>query len=222
MIPRGGAELVRRVGTEATMPAVTGGVGVCHLYVDRAAEVDMAVALARDSKVSRPYACNAVDTLLVHSGIAQAFLPRVAREMTGAGVELRCDRRALSILGQVEGLRVIPAADEDWGTEYLSLTAAVRIVDSIDETLGHIDTYGSGHTEAIVSEDYSVAMRFLDEVDAGVVLVNAGTVFNDGGQLGLGSEVAISTNKLHARGPMGLRELTSYKWTVLGAGQVRG
>ena len=222
MIPRGGAELVRRVGEEATMPAVTGGVGVCHLFVDRAAEVDMAVALVRDSKVSRPYACNAVDTLLVHSGIAPAFLPRVARELTGAGVELRCDRRALSILGQVEGLRVIPATDEDWGTEYLALTAAVRIVDSVDEALGHIDTYGSGHTEAIVSEDYSVAMRFLDEVDAGVVLVNAGTVFNDGGQLGLGSEVAISTNKLHARGPMGLKELTSYKWTVLGAGQVRG
>ena len=222
MVPRGGAELVRRVGAEATMPAITGGVGVCHLYVDRAAEVDMAVAIARDSKVTRPHACNAVDTLLVHSGVAPAFLPLVARELTGDGVELRCDRRALSILGQFEGLRVIPATDEDWGTEYLSLTAAVRVVDSLDEALGHIDSYGSGHTEAVVTEDYSVAMQFLDEVDAGVVLVNAGTVFNDGGQLGLGSEVAISTNKLHARGPMGLRELTSYKWTVLGTGQVRG
>ena len=222
IIPRGGSDLVRRVASEATMPAVTGGIGVCHIYVDRAADVDMGVAIAIDSKVTRPFACNALDTLLVHSGAAPSFLPRVARELADAGVELHCDRRALSILGQVEGLRASSASDEDWGTEFLAMTASVKIVDSMDEALEHIDTHGSGHTEAIVSEDYSATTRFLDEVDSGVVLVNASTAFNDGGQLGLGAEVAISTNKMHARGPMGLRELTSYKWTVLGTGQVRG
>ena len=134
---------------------------------------------------------------------------------------MRCDRRALSILGQTDGRRAVPATDEDWGVEFLSLTAAVRIVDSLDEALQHIETYGSGHTEAIVTADYPSALRFLDEVDSSVVLVNASTRFNDGGQLGLGAEVAISTDKMHARGPMGLRELTSYKWTVFGTGQVR-
>jgi glutamate-5-semialdehyde dehydrogenase len=157
----------------------------------------------------------------VHSSIAPAFLPRLAVEWAAAGVEIHGDRRTINILGNVEGLNPLPAAEDDWGREYLSLTAAVKIVDTLDEALEHIDAYGSGHTEAIVSEGYSAAMRFLEEVDSGVVLVNASTCFNDGGQLGLGMEVAISTNKMHARGPMGLKELTSYKWTVLGTGQVR-
>ena len=221
IIPRGGAELVRRVASEATMPAITGGIGVCHTYVDRLADVEMAVAIAHNAKVSRPYVCNALDSLLVHSGIAPAYLPRLAAEWARAGVEMRCDRRTLSILGQIDGLRAVPATDEDWGREFLSMTAAIKIVDSIDEALEHIEIYGSGHTEAIVTEDYSASGRFLDEVDSGVVLVNASTRFNDGGQFGLGAEVAISTNKMHARGPMGLKELTSYKWTVLGTGQVR-
>ena len=134
---------------------------------------------------------------------------------------MRCDRRALSILGPIEDLQTVAATEEDWGTEFLSLKAAVKTVDSLDEALDHIETYGSGHSEAIVTEDYSAAMRFLDVVDSAAVLVNASTRFNDGGQLGLGAEVAISTNKMHARGPMGLRELTSYKWTVMGTGQVR-
>ena len=222
IIPRGGTELVRRVASEAAMPAITGGIGVCHIYVDRAADVDMAVDIACDSKLSRPYACNALDTLLVHSNIAPAVLPQLATKWAAAGVELRGDSRTLSILGNVDGLRALPATEADWGTEFLSLTAALKIVDTLDQALEHIDTYGSGHTEAIVSEDYSAAMRFLDQVDSGVVLVNASTCFNDGAQLGLGAEVAISTNKMHARGPMGLKELTSYKWTVLGTGQVRG
>ena len=221
IVPRGGAELVRRVASEASMPAITGGIGVCHTYVDRSADVDMAVAIAYNAKVSRPYVCNALDTLLVHSSIAPTFLPQIASRLSTAGVEMRCDRRALSILGQDNDYRAIPATEEDWGKEFLALKAAVKTVDSIDEALEHIDTYTSGHTEAIVTEDYSAAMRFLDEVDSGVVMVNASTRFNDGAQFGLGAEVGISTNKMHARGPMGLRELTSYKWTVLGSGQVR-
>ncbi len=221
MIPRGGAELVRRVAEEASMPAVTGGVGVCHIYVDREADVDKATAIALNAKTSRPYACNALDTLLVHSGIASSFLPRMATEFAKSGVEMRCDRRALSILGQVDGSAAVSATNQDWGKEFLSLTAAVKVVDTLEEALEHIESYGSGHTDAIISEDYSAAMRFLDDVDSGVVIVNASTVFNDGGELGLGAEVAISTNKMHARGPMGLKELTSYKWTVLGTGQVR-
>jgi glutamate-5-semialdehyde dehydrogenase len=221
VVPRGGAELVRRVADEATMPAITGGIGVCHTYVDRAADVEMAVRIASNAKLSRPYVCNALDTLLVHSAIAPQLLPRIAAEWTDAGVELRCDRRALTILGGGAGEATVPAADGDWGTEFLSLTAAVKVVDSIDDALDHIDTYTSGHTEAIVTDSYDAAGRFLDEVDAGVVMVNASTRFNDGGEFGLGAEVGISTNKLHARGPIGLNELTSYKWTVTGSGQVR-
>ena len=221
IIPRGGADLIRRVAADAKMPAITGGIGVCHTYVDQSADIGMAVSIAYDAKVSRPYVCNALDTLIVHAAAAPTFLRRLAGDWTRAGVEMRCDHRALTVLGPVEGVRCSPAADEDWGTEFLALTAAVKVVDSLEEALTHIETYGSGHSEAIVTDDYAAAMRFLDEVDSSVVLVNASTRFNDGGELGLGAEVAISTSKLHARGPMGLKELTSYKWTVLGKGQVR-
>ena len=221
MIPRGGADFVRYVGEKAQMPVITGGVGVCHTYVDKDADLESAVAIAFNAKVSRPTVCNALDTLLVHSEAAPKYLPAIAREWAKAGVEMHCDLRALSILGPSEALNLKPATEEDWGTEFLSLTASVKVVDSMDEALEHIEQYGSGHSEAIVTEDYSSAMRFLDDVDAAVVLVNASTRFTDGGQLGLGAEVAISTNKMHARGPMGLRELTSYKWTILGTGQVR-
>ncbi|MBI4282297.1 MAG: glutamate-5-semialdehyde dehydrogenase [Chloroflexi bacterium] len=221
MIPRGGADFIRYVGEKARMPVVTGGVGVCHTYADKDADVDKAVAIAYNAKVQRPTVCNALDTLLVHSEVAPSYLPAIAREWAKAGVEMHCDRRALSILGPSQGLKLKPAIQEDWGKEFLSLTAAVKVVDSLDEALEHIERYGSGHSEAIITEDYSNAMRFLDEVDAAVVLVNASTRFTDGGQFGLGAEVAISTNKMHARGPMGLRELTSYKWIVLGTGQVR-
>ena len=221
MIPRGGAALVRRVGAEATMPAITGGIGVCHTFVDRSADVDMAVDIAVNAKISRPYVCNALDTLLVDSVIAPEFLPKVASKLGEAGVELHCDARALSILGPSSGPAILLATDDDWGMEFLSLTAAVKVVDSLDEALKHIETYTSGHTEAIVTEDYSSASRFQDEVDASVVMVNASTRFNDGGQFGMGAEVGISTDKFHARGPLGLNELTSYKWTMQGTGQIR-
>ena len=221
IIPRGGQELVRRVAEEATMPAITGGIGVCHTYVDQAAKVDMAVNIVYNAKVQRPSVCNALDTMIVHAAIAPRYLPEIAKQFAKAGVELRCDHRALSMLGPRDDLRIVSATEEDWSTEYLSLIAGVRIVDSLDEAMDHIETYGSGHSEAIVTEDYSAAMRFLNEVDAAVVMINASTRFNDGAQFGLGAEVAISTNKMHARGPMGLRELTSYKWTVVGTGQVR-
>ena len=221
IVPRGSAELVRRVGREAQMPAITGGIGVCHTFVDKTADVDMAVDIAFNAKTSSPYVCNALDTLIVHSGIASEFLPKVAGRLGDAGVELRCDRRARSVIGNSNGVTVASASEEDWGTEFLALTAAIKVVDSLDEALEHIELYGSGHTDVIVTDDDSSSQRFLNEVDSGVVLVNASSRFNDGGQLGLGAEVAISTNKMHARGPIGLKELTSYKWTVVGSGQVR-
>jgi glutamate-5-semialdehyde dehydrogenase len=228
LVPRGGAGLIRFVADHAAMPAVTGGIGVCHTYVDRSADAGKAADIIFNAKVQRPTVCNALDTVLVHSEIAPQCLPRVAGELAAAGVELRCDRRALSVLGPTplakggpQGGKVVPASEEDWGREFLSLTAAVRVVDSLDEALRHIETYGSGHSEAIVTEDYSAALRFLDEVDAAAVFVNASTRFTDGSQFGLGAEVGISTQKFHARGPMGLRELTSYKWVIMGNGQVR-
>ena len=221
VVPRGGDSLVRFVGENATMPAVTGGVGVCHTYVDRAADLDMAANVTLNAKVRRPYICNALDTLLVHSAVAVEGLPRIAAGLTASGVELHCDNRALTILGPSAGGQVQPAVEEDWGREFLSMAAAVKVVDSIDEAIEHIETYGSGHSEAIITENYSAAMRFLDEVDAAAVYVNASTQFTDGGQFGLGAEVGISTQKMHARGPMGLKELTSYKWVIMGNGQVR-
>ena len=224
LIPRGGQELINRVAREAAMPAITGGVGVCHTYVDRKADLDMALDIVFNAKVQRYSVCNALDTVVVHAGVAPTYLPRMAQRFTEAGVEMLCDRRALSLIGPTNGdrdLRAAPATEEDWRTEHLALVAGVRVVDSLDEALEHIETYGSGHSDAIVTEDYTAAMRFVDEVDSSAVFVNCSTRFNDGGQFGLGAEIAISTNKFHARGPMGLKELTSYKWTVMGSGQVR-
>ena len=208
IIPRGGTGLINFVKEHAAMPAITGGVGVCHTYVDRAADLDKASNIIFNAKVQRPTVCNALDTVLVHSDVATKCLPLVAKGLAVAGVELHCDIRALSALGPNPGLEAIPANEDDWGREFLSLTAAVKVVDSLDEALEHIETYGSGHSEAIITEDYSAAMRFLDEVDAAAVFVNASTRFTDGSQLGLGAEIGISTQKFHARGPMGLRELT--------------
>ena len=221
LVPRGGPDLIRFVAEKAAMPVVTGGIGVCHTYVDRSADLDRSVDIAYNAKVQRPTVCNALDSLLVHSEVAAQYLPRIAHEWAKAGVELRCDMRALSILGPVQGVQAVPATQDDWGKEFLDLVASVKVVDSLDEALEHIEEYGSGHSEAIMAEDYSAAMRFLDEVDAAAVYVNASTRFTDGSQLGLGAEVGISTQKFHARGPMGLRELTSYKWIVMGSGQVR-
>jgi len=189
--------------------------------VDKSADVNKAVAIAYNAKVQRPTVCNALDTLLVHADIAERYLPLSAAEWAKAGVEMHCDERALTILKPHSNLKLVPSVDEDWGKEYLALVAAIKVVDSLDEALEHIERYGSGHSEAIVTEEYPAAMRFLNEVDAACVYVNASTRFTDGGQFGLGAEVGISTQKLHARGPLGLRELTTYKWVIFGSGQVR-
>jgi len=222
MIPRGSADLVNFVGQNAKMPAITGGVGVSHTYVDASADLKKALAIVVNAKVQRPTVCNALDTVLVHQGVARDFLPRLATEFGIHDVELRADGRAMSVLGALAGgTHVSPAKSDDFGTEFLALIASVKIVDSIDDAFDHIVEYGSRHSEAIVAEDAETVERFLNEVDAGVVLANTSTRFNDGAEFGLGAEVAISTNKLHARGPMGLKEITSYKWKVRGQGQIR-
>jgi glutamate-5-semialdehyde dehydrogenase len=221
LIPRGGAGLIKFIAENATMPVVTGGVGVCHTYIDKSAEPSKGVAIAYNAKVQRPTVCNALDTLLVHSEIAPNFLPLIVQQWGKAGVEMHCDERALYILKPFSSLNLSPCSEEDWGKEFLALVAAIKVVDSLDEALEHIARYGSGHSEAIVTEDYSAAMRFLNEVDAACVYVNTSTRFTDGGQFGLGAEVGISTQKFHARGPLGLKELTSYKWIIFGDGQVR-
>ena len=221
LIPRGGAGLIKLVIENAAMPVVTGGIGVCHTYVDRSADVAKAVAIAFNAKVQRPTVCNALDTLLVHADIAEKYLPLVAVEWAKAGVEMHCDERALAILKSNPSLKLVPAMGEDWGKEFLSLVAAVKVVDSLVEALELIERYGSGHSEAIITDEYQAAMRFLNEVDAACVYVNASTRFTDGGQFGLGAEVGISTQKMHARGPLGVKELTSYKWIIFGSGQVR-
>ena len=221
LIPRGGADFIRYVGNNATMPVITGGIGVCHTYVDQFADLEKSVAISYNAKVQRPTVCNAMDTLIIHSAVASSYLTEIAKKWSEADVEIHCDSKAMSILDPIEGLRLKRADDGDWGTEFLSLIVSVAVVDSLQEALDHIDVYGSGHSEAIITEDYSNAMKFLDDVDAAAVFVNASTRFTDGSALGLGAEVAISTNKMHARGPMGLNELTSYKWTIVGDGQVR-
>jgi glutamate-5-semialdehyde dehydrogenase len=221
IIPRGGAGLIKSVADNATMPVLTGGIGVCHTYIDKSADINKAVAIAYNAKVQRPTVCNALDTLLVHAEIAPKYLPLIAKEWANAGVEMHCDKRALSILGPIPSLKLVPAKEDDWGKEFLALIAAIKIVDSLDEALSHIERYGSGHSEAIVAEDKAAAARFLNEVDAACVYANASTRFTDGGQFGLGAEIGISTQKFHARGPMALREITSYKWIIIGDGQVR-
>ena len=203
------------------MPAITGGVGVCHTYIDSSAEVGMSSEIVFNAKVQRPSVCNAMDTVIMHISTVPSHLPVIADNLARAGVEMRCDRRALSALGSRKNLNIVPAKDEDWDTEHLSLVAGVKVVDSLDEAMEHIARHGTGHSEAIVTENYTSAERFIREVDSSAVMVNASTRFNDGGQFGLGAEVAISTNKMHARGPMGLKELTSYKWVVLGMGHIR-
>jgi glutamate-5-semialdehyde dehydrogenase len=221
IIPRGGAGLIKFVSETANMPVVTGGIGVCHTYIDKSADLQKAVSIVYNAKVQRPTVCNALDTILVHAGIAGQYLPLVAFELSKAKVELRCDEKAMDILRANPLFRLTRAIESDWGKEFLDLIAAVKVVDSLEEALGHIEKYGSGHSEAIVTEDYSSGMRFLNEVDAACVYLNASTRFTDGGQFGMGAEVGISTQKFHARGPMGLKELTTYKWVIFGSGQIR-
>ena len=221
VIPRGGAELIRLVGENAAMAVVTGGIGVCHAFVDASADVDMALRIVDNAKVQRPTVCNALDCVLVHQAVAPVFLPQLRDLWVKAGVEMRCDDVALAALGGVVPPSVVAASQSDWGKEFLALVAAVKVVSGFDEAIGHIARYGSGHSEAIVTQDYGSSMRFQAEVDAACVYVNASTRFTDGSQFGLGAEIGISTQKFHARGPMALEEITSYKWVALGDGQVR-
>jgi glutamate-5-semialdehyde dehydrogenase len=221
IVPRGGAGLIKFVIENAAMPVVAGGIGVCHTYIDSKADINKAVAIAYNAKVQRPTVCNALDTLLVHVNIAKKYLPLIAAEWGKAGVEMHCDGRALAILKPDASLKLATAKDEDWGKEFLALIAAIKVVDSLDEAIEHIEHYGSGHSEAIITEDKAAATRFLNEVDAACVYANASTRFTDGGQFGMGTEIGISTQKFHARGPMALKEITSYKWVIIGNGQVR-
>jgi len=218
LIPRGGAGLIQTVVKTATVPVIETGVGVCHVFVDESADLDMAEAIVINAKCQRPGVCNAMETLLVHKAVASDFLPRVAKGLIAQGVELRGDERTRRVLREFE---VAEATEDDWRTEYLALILAVRVVDDFDQAVEHIATYGTKHSVAIVTRDFDSARTFCDRVDAAAVYVNASTRFTDGAQFGLGAEIGISTQKLHARGPMGLRELTSTKYVVFGDGQLR-
>ncbi len=216
IIPRGGESLIRFVVENSRIPVLKHYKGVCHVFVDSGADLDMAERICFNAKVQRPGVCNALETLLVHESAASVFLPKVAETLTGAGVLLRGCEKTCRILPRAE-----LATDADWPAEYLNLTLAVKVVSGMDDAISHIAAYGSSHTDAIVTRDYERARRFVREVDSSVVLVNASTRFNDGGQLGLGAEIGISTTKLHAFGPMGLEELTTTKFVVFGDGQIR-
>lgn len=217
VIPRGGEGLIRAVVKDATMPVLKHYKGVCHIYVHKDADTSQALDIVYNAKVQRPGVCNALECLLVHKDIAQDFLPLVASKLGQAGVEFRACHNSLSLLGD----NASPASDNDWGFEFLNLTLAVKVVQSQSQAQDHIERFGSNHSEAILTTNYSRAMRFVREVDASAVLVNASTRFNDGGEFGLGAEIGISTSKLHAYGPMGVKELTSAKFAVLGNGEIR-
>jgi glutamate-5-semialdehyde dehydrogenase len=218
LIPRGGRDLIQTVVTNSAVPVIETGEGNVHIFIDESANEEMAVEILLNAKTQRPSVCNTVETLLVHSG--STVLPAVAAALSKAGVRLHADDRIRAALPAA--IEAEPATDEDWGTEYMNLDLAVAMVDSLDEAVQHIRTWSTGHTEAILTNDLSNAERFIAEVDSAAVIVNASTRFTDGGELGLGAEVGISTQKLHARGPMGLTELTTTKWIVQGEGQVRG
>jgi len=220
LIPRGGTDLIQTVVRESTVPVIETGVGNCHVYVDAAADLDKALAIAVNSKTHRVSVCNAAESLLVHRSIAAGFLPKVLAELGSAGVVVHGDAELEQFAQQV-GAPYRLATEADFAREYLSLDISARIVDSLDEALAHVQRYGTGHTEAIVTEDRAAARRWTSEVDAAAVMVNASTRFTDGGEFGFGAEIGISTQKLHARGPMGLSELTTTKWVVEGDGQIR-
>ncbi len=218
VVPRGGAGLIRAVAEQSTIPVVKHDKGVCHVFLDEAAEPEMAHAIALDAKLQRPGTCNAMETLLVDTSLADSVLPRLAAAFLEAGVELRGCPRTLQALSDP---RVRAATEIDWDTEYLDMVLSIKVVDGLDHALDHIARHGSGHSEAIVTTDYGRARRFHAEVDAAAVYVNASTRFTDGCEFGMGAEIGISTNRLHARGPMGLQELTTYKYIVFGDGQTR-
>jgi glutamate-5-semialdehyde dehydrogenase len=222
IVPRGGANLHRLCREQSTVPVITGGIGVCHLYVDESADLRRAVDIVENAKVQRPSVCNALDTLLVHQAVAPAFLPEAAARLAQHQVELRADDRAQTILQACDsGAAIAPAGAEDFDQEWLGLILGVKVVDDLDAALAHIHAHSSEHTDSILTNTLAHANRFVNEVNSSAVFVNASTRFNDGGQFGLGAEVAISTQKLHARGPMGLEELTTYKWIGIGDGHIR-
>ncbi len=214
LVPRGGKSLIESIKQNATVPYVIDGDGNCHIYVDASADIAMAISIVKNAKTSRPGVCNAAETLLLHESIAKEFFDRGSNSLQG--VEIRGDAKVVKYLPSA---RV--AVEEDWENEFLDLVLAVRVVPSIDEAISHIERYGTGHSEAIITNDFVNAQRFVDEVDAAATLVNASTRFVDGNELGLGAEIGISTQKLHARGPLGLRELTTEKYVILGSGQIR-
>jgi glutamate-5-semialdehyde dehydrogenase len=218
IVPRGGHALIEAVVEHARMPVIKHYHGVCHVYVDKAADLTMAEKIAVNAKCQRPGVCNAMETLLVHRDVAEKFLPSVAKALREKGVELRGDKRTCEVLGA--GVKA--ATEEDWTTEYLDLILSIRVVDSLPEAIDHIEHYGSHHSDSIVTGDGAAARQFLAAVDSAAVFWNVSTRFSDGGEFGFGAEIGISTDKLHARGPMGLEELTTYKYLVTGAGQVRG
>ena len=217
LIPRGSAALINSVVTESTVPVIETGAGVVHIYLDESANIDLAIEIVYNSKVQRPSVCNALETLLVHRASAGRLLPGVLVKLREAGVTVHGDEATLALFADA-----VPAIEEDWATEYMSLDIAVAVVDDLDAALAHIRRYSTQHTESIITNDLQHAERFIAEVDSAVVMVNASTRFTDGGEFGFGAEVGISTQKLHARGPMGVAELTSTKWVVRGSGQVRG
>jgi len=216
IIPRGGESLIKKIASQSRIPVIKHYKGICHIYVDEEADLNMAEEIVFNAKVQRPGTCNAMETLLVHRDVAARFLPGAAKKLQEAGVEIRGCALTRKIVKRSK-----TAGEKDWKKEYLDLILSVKVVESFEEALAHIARYGSGHSEAIVTDNYQQGLDFLKKVDAAAVYINASTRFTDGGEFGLGAEIGISTDKLHARGPMGLEELTSYKWVILGSGQVR-
>jgi glutamate-5-semialdehyde dehydrogenase len=222
IIPRGGQSLHQFCRENSTIPVITGGIGICHLFVDTTADLDAAIEVIHNAKTQRPSVCNALDTILVHESVDQSFIPRVIERLGASGVTFRLDPRAWDALGQPSSdSRLLPAGPEDFDTEWLSLVLGIKIVSGLDEAIAHIEAHSTAHSDGILTHDEANATRFVDEVDSAAVYVNASTRFTDGGELGLGAEIAVSTQKMHARGPMGLRELTTYKWVIYGENHVR-
>ncbi len=221
IIPRGGAALHKLCREHARMPVIVGGVGVCHLFVDVSADLDRSIPVIANAKTQRPSVCNSLDTVLVHRDVAARVLPRIVAALAPLGVSFRAEPRALAHLGDVKDAAVLPAGPDDFDTEWMSLVLGLKVVDTLDEAMDHIAAHSQNHSDGILTEDVANAARFVTEVDSSAVFWNASTRFNDGGQLGLGAEVAVSTQRLHVRGPMGLRELTTYKWVATGDYHVR-
>jgi glutamate-5-semialdehyde dehydrogenase len=227
LIPRGGARLHAFCRENSRIPVITGGIGVCHLFVDQSADLDAAEAVIENAKIQRPTVCNALDSVLIHRALAADFAPRLVKRLEKLGVTFRADESSVNYLlvenGDYAGLpsSVTPAGPDDFDTEWLSLVLGLKVVEDLDAAIAHIEAHSTAHSDGILTRDEGNAQRFINEVDSAAVYVNASTRFTDGGQLGLGAEVAISTQRLHARGPMALRELTTYKWVVIGDNHVR-